>query len=66
MGAEEKASESPARRQAWWAQVVPALLACVVWGVASSSIILLNKSLISEHDFKAPMLLASLGQFTAR
>jgi hypothetical protein len=38
----------------------------VVWGAASSSIILLNKSLISEHGFHAPMLLASLGQLTSR
>jgi hypothetical protein len=49
-----------------WASVLPALASVMLWGVASSSIILLNKYLISQHGFRAPMLLASLGQLTSR
>eukprot|EP00976_Prorocentrum_cordatum_P084970 1185869-Prorocentrum_minimum.AAC.4 len=47
-------------------QAVPAVVACVLWSVASSSIILLNKHLLSVHQFQAPMVLCSLGMIFSR
>mmetsp|Transcript_4713 Transcript_4713/g.8050 ORF Transcript_4713/g.8050 Transcript_4713/m.8050 type:complete len:359 (+) Transcript_4713:256-1332(+) len=41
--------------------LLPGLVACVLWSGSSSVIILLNKHLLSVHNFQAPMVLCSLG-----
>ena len=50
----------------WVEKVLPGVLACVLWGCASSVIILLNKYLISRTGFDAPMVLCSLGMLFSR